>query len=62
VSNQPVYPIPRPDGGDDPRFCFGLACDVVAILAAYGFPPVACSTDFLYWQQHLFTAIYQEKR
>src|SRR2546425_5489382 len=37
----PAYPIPRARAGDDPRFSFGLALDVAAVLARHGYPPVA---------------------
>jgi hypothetical protein len=61
IVSEPAYPIPRPDGGNDPRFCLGLAIDVLAVLATYRYPLVACSADFTHWQQALFNAIYQEK-
>jgi hypothetical protein len=56
-----TYPIPRPTGGDDPRFSYGLAHDVITALTAHGYPPMTNGADLHYWQQALFTAIYQEK-
>jgi hypothetical protein len=57
----PVYPIPRPRGGEDARFTLGLALDVAAVLARHGYPPVATGTDLLHWQQALFAAIYHKE-
>ena len=60
-SGQRCYPLSRPEHGDDPRFCFGLAYDVAKVLAAYGHPAITSSGDLLHLQQHLFHAIYQQK-
>ena len=60
MTTERVYPIPRPANGQDPRFCLGLTYDIGKILTAYGYPPIN-SNDFTYWQQRLFTTIYQEK-
>jgi hypothetical protein len=57
----PVYPIARPDTGDDPRFCLGLALDVGAVLARYHYPPVRTGADVMRLHQALFGFIYQEK-
>jgi hypothetical protein len=57
----PSYPIPRPGSGDDPRFSFGLALDVAAVLARHGYPAITTSADMLHLQQALFTTIYQPK-
>ena len=57
----PAYPIRRPRNGDDPRFSFGLALDVAAVLARHGYPPVAAGVDLARLQQALFTVIYQPK-
>lgn len=56
------YPIPRPESGDDRRFCLGLALDISKVLADYNYPPITTGTDLIYWQQRLFTTIYQEKQ
>ena len=56
----PAYPIPRPDGGTDARFCLGLALDVAQMLQHHGYPPVRTGTDLLRLQQALFALIYQE--
>jgi hypothetical protein len=61
VTGHPTYPIPHPHDGDDPRFCLSLAIDISEILTRYGYPPITAA-DFVYWQQRLFTTIYQEKR
>jgi hypothetical protein len=58
----PAYPIPRPEGGHDARFCLGLALDVAKVLKHYGYPPVLSGRDLLRLQQALFTLIYQEER
>lgn len=60
MTSQPTYPIPRPEHGDDRRFCLGLAIDISNILTRYGYPPITAA-DCVYWQQRLFTTIYQEK-
>lgn len=60
-SGRRCYPLPRPEHGNDPRFCFGLAYDIAKVLAAYGYPPITASGDLLHLQQHLFRAIYQQK-
>jgi len=57
----PVYPIPRPASGNDPRFTLGLTLDITAVLSAHGYPPVATGTDLIHWQQALFTAIYHKE-
>jgi len=57
----PAYPIPRPEGGDDPRFRFGLMLDVGEVLHQHGYPPVHTGADLLRLQQALFTLIYQEQ-
>jgi hypothetical protein len=57
----PAYPIPRPRSGDDPRFSFGLAFDVAAVLARHGYPPIAAGADLPRLRQALFTVIYQPK-
>lgn len=62
MTGQPTYPIPRPANGDDQRFCLGLAIDISKALTRYGYPPITTSTDLVYWQQRLFTTIYQEKQ
>lgn len=59
MTGQPTSPIPRPDHGDDPRLCLGLAMDIAKILTAYGYPPIT-GADLVYWQR-LLTTIYQEK-
>lgn len=56
----PAYPVERPEGGDDPRFCFGLAYDVAKVLHRYGYPSVRNGRDFVRLQQVLFRFIYQE--
>lgn len=56
--NARVYPLPQPESGEDPRFCFGLAYDVAKVLEAYGYPPVTSSTDFVDLMQALFVFIY----
>ena len=58
---QRCYPLPRPEHGNDPRFCFGLAYDVAKVLTAYGYPAITSSGDLRHLQQHLFHAIYQQK-
>jgi hypothetical protein len=60
MSTRTVYPISRPEHGNDPRFSVGLALDVAAVLARHGYPPVTTSTDLFRLQQALFTLIYQE--
>jgi len=56
-----VYPIPRPACSDDPRFTLGLAIDVIAVLARWGYPPITAGRDVTRLQQTLFGFIYQEK-
>ena len=60
MNTQPGYPIPRPSGGDDPRFRLGLAIDISTVLTAHGYPPITAA-DLPYWQQRLFTTIYQQQ-
>ena len=51
AADMPVSPIPAPnaypvpDAGDDPRFTFGLASDVAALLKSAGYPQLS-SGDF----------------
>ena len=59
--NTPVYPIARPECGDDPRFTIGLAIDVAAVLHQWGYPRITTRHDLVRLQQALFTCIYQEK-
>ena len=56
----PAYPMPRPESGDDARFCLGLALDVAKVLTSYGYPPITTGADLLHWQQALFGAIYAQ--
>lgn len=58
----PAYPIPRPDSGDDHRFCYGLGIDVGKVLAQYGYPPVDTGQDLGRIMDALFHLIYQEKQ
>jgi hypothetical protein len=58
----PAYPVPRPDSGDDPRFCSGLGIDVGKVLAQYGYPPVSTGQDLGRVMQALFRLIYQENQ
>jgi hypothetical protein len=61
VTSAPAYPVPAPEGGDDPRFCFGLTYDIAKILAQYGYPPVLHGRDFFRLQQALFRFIYRQE-
>jgi hypothetical protein len=56
-----IYPIPRPEHGDDARFTVGLALDVAAVLAGHGYPPITTGADLLRLQLALFNLIHQEK-
>jgi hypothetical protein len=58
----PAYPLPRPDSGDDPRFCYGLGIDVGKVLAQHGYPPVSTGKDLGRVMQALFRLIYQENQ
>jgi hypothetical protein len=51
------FPLPRPESGDDPRFCFGLLYDIHAVLIGYGYPP-ATGLDHVELQQILFRFLY----
>jgi hypothetical protein len=53
-----AYPVPRPSRGGDARFTYGLALDVGAILARYGYPEVRVGADLVRVQQALFGLIY----
>lgn len=55
------YPIPRPERGDDPRYCRGLIIDIAAVLTRYGYPPVSSGSDYVHWLMALHTAIYAPK-
>lgn len=54
----PAYPVPRPENGDDARFCLGLALDIAQVLTRYGYPPISTGADLRHWQQALFSTIY----
>ena len=51
-----TYPVPRPS--TDPRFTYGLALDVAAVLHAHGFPPVTFGGDLVELQMTLFGFLY----
>lgn len=50
-----VYPLPR---HDDPRFTFGLALEVGAVLVKHGYPAPSSAEDFAALQQALFGFLY----
>lgn len=56
----PAYPMPRPESGDDARFCLGLALDIAKVLTSYGYPPITTGADLQHWQQALFGTIYAQ--
>lgn len=53
-----VYPLPRPESGDDPRFCFGLIHDVGKVLESHGFPPVRNGSDHVDLMTALFGFVF----
>jgi hypothetical protein len=61
TATPPVYPLARPNSGDDPRFTLGLIYDVGKVLAAHGYPPIITGADHTRLGQALFNAIYQQK-
>jgi hypothetical protein len=59
-----LFPVPRPDSGDDHRFTFGLIVEVADVLARHGYPDIAgaCSgADFVALRQALFGFLYAPK-
>jgi len=52
-----AYPIPHPESGEDPRFCFGLGYDIGKVLEAHGFPPVT-GRDHVDLMMALFRFVY----
>ncbi|MCC9310049.1 hypothetical protein LN042_23770 [Kitasatospora sp. RB6PN24] len=46
-TNRPLrnYPVAEPDGGNDPRFSFGLLVDLAVRLEAAGYPPITSGAD-----------------
>ncbi|MFE0458120.1 hypothetical protein ACFW1A_02520 [Kitasatospora sp. NPDC058965] len=47
--NRPLrnYPVAEPDGGNDPRFSFGLLVDVAIRLEKAGYPPIDSGDDLI---------------
>jgi len=56
-----IYPLGRPESGDDDRFTFGLILDVADVLTKHGYPDIFAArsaTDYLGVQAALFRFIY----
>lgn len=51
------YPLPRPESGRDPRFCFGLLNETVELLERHGYPPLT-GHDVVKLSLALFQVIY----
>lgn len=54
-----AYPV-RHHGVDD-RFTTTLVCDIAAVLAAHGYPPLENANDLLHLSNRLHDAIYQPR-
>lgn len=52
-----TYPLDAP--ADDPRFTFGLALDVAAVLVEHGYPDLASGLDIVALEQALFAFLYR---
>jgi hypothetical protein len=52
-----TYPLDAP--ADDPRFSFGLALDVAAVLTKHGYPELASGLDVVALEQALFGFLYR---
>jgi hypothetical protein len=57
----PIYPLHRPNQGDDSRFTIGLTLDVAAVLHRHGYPRLTTGADLLRLQLALFNVIYREQ-
>lgn len=57
---QPVYPLPAPINGTDPRFSYGLLHEVAQVLHRNGFPRPA-GTDWADLMTALGRFLYQPK-
>lgn len=57
---KPRYPVA--DLEDDPRFCFGLVCEVGQVLESHGFPPVTHGLDHVDLTAALFEFVYRADR
>ncbi|RBM11094.1 hypothetical protein DI005_34880 [Prauserella sp. PE36] len=54
-----VFPLPRPESGNDSRFTFGLLVDVRDVLIAHGYPmDQATGRDLVELRQALFRFLY----
>jgi hypothetical protein len=54
-----IFPIARPESGEDSRFTFGLTFDVLEVLAEHGYPDARSSAqDNVEMQEVLFRFIY----
>jgi hypothetical protein len=51
------YPLPRPESGNDPRFCFGLLHEAAELLERHGYPPLT-GRDAVELNLALFQVIY----